>query len=42
MENEKKFGNEMFGYDKREVEDYIKAEYKLNVQTQIELQMSLQ
>ena len=25
MENEKKFSNEMFGYDKREVEEYIKA-----------------
>ena len=24
MENDKKFSSEMFGYDKREVEDYIK------------------
>lgn len=34
MENEKKFGNEMFGYDKREVEDYIKslkAEYESRI-----------
>ena len=35
MENEKKFGTEMFGYDKREVEDYIKAlkaEYESKIQ----------
>ena len=25
MENEKKFGTEMFGYDKKEVEEYVKA-----------------
>ena len=25
MDNDKKFGSEMFGYDKREVEEYIKA-----------------
>lgn len=25
MENEKKFNSEMFGYDKKEVEEYIKA-----------------
>lgn len=37
MENEKKFGNEMFGYDKREVEDYIKnlkAEYESRIQAE--------
>ena len=37
MENEKKFGNEMFGYDKREVEDYIKAlkaEYESKIQAE--------
>ncbi len=37
MENEKKFSNEMFGYDKREVEDYIKAlkaEYESKVQAE--------
>ena len=37
MENEKKFGTEMFGYDKREVEDYIKAlkaEYESKIQAE--------
>ena len=37
MENEKKFGNEMFGYDKREVEDYIKAlkaDYESRIQSE--------
>lgn len=37
MENEKKFSNEMFGYDKREVEDYIKslkAEYESRIQAE--------
>ncbi|MEG0872626.1 MAG: hypothetical protein RSE00_01195 [Clostridia bacterium] len=37
MENEKKFSNEMFGYEKREVEDYIKAlkaEYESKVQAE--------
>ena len=37
MENEKKFGNEMFGYDKREVEDYIKAlkaDYESRIQAE--------
>lgn len=34
MENEKKFASEMFGYDKKEVEDYIKdikADYESKV-----------
>ena len=37
MENEKKFSNEMFGYDKREVEEYIKAmkaEYDSKIQAE--------
>ena len=37
MENEKKFSNEMFGYDKREVEEYIKAmkaEYESKIQAE--------
>ncbi len=37
MENEKKFGSEMFGYDKKEVEDYIKAikaEYESKLQAE--------
>ena len=37
MENEKKFGNEMVGYDKREVEDYIKAlkaDYESRIQAE--------
>lgn len=37
MENEKKLSNEMFGYDKREVEEYIKAmkaEYESKIQAE--------
>ena len=37
MENEKKFSSEMFGYDKREVEDYIKnlkSEYESKLQAE--------
>lgn len=37
MENEKKFASEMFGYDKREVEDYIKslkADYESRIQAE--------
>ena len=37
MENDKKFSSEMFGYDKREVEDYIKslkAEYESKIQAE--------
>lgn len=37
MENEKKFGNEMFGYNKSEVEEYIKAmkaEYESKIQAE--------
>ncbi len=37
MENDKKFGNEMFGYDKKEVEEYIKAikaEYESKLQAE--------
>ena len=37
MENEKKFSSEMFGYDKEEVEDYIKAlkaEYESKLQSE--------
>lgn len=34
MENEKKFGNEMFGYDKKEVEEYIK-ELKADYESKI-------
>lgn len=37
MENEKKFSSEMFGYDKREVEDYIKVlktEYESKLQAE--------
>lgn len=37
MENEKKFSSEMFGYDKKEVEDYLKAlkaEYESKVQAE--------
>lgn len=37
MENEKKFSNEMFGYDKREVEEYIKelkADYESRIQAE--------
>ncbi len=37
MDNEKKFGNEMFGYDKKEVEDYIKslkAEYESKLEAE--------
>ena len=37
MENEKKFSSEMFGYDKREVEDYIKnlkSEYESRLQAE--------
>lgn len=37
MENEKKFGSEMFGYDKKEVEEYIKAlkaEYESKLQAE--------
>lgn len=37
MENEKKFSNEMFGYDKTEVDDYIKnlkAEYESRIQAE--------
>ena len=37
MENEKKFSSEMFGYDKKEVEEYIKAlkaEYESKLQAE--------
>lgn len=37
MENEKKFSNEMFGYNKQEVEEYIKelkAEYETRLQAE--------
>ncbi len=37
MENEKKFGSEMFGYDKKEVEEYVKAlkaEYESKLQAE--------
>ena len=37
MENEKKFGTEMFGYNKSEVEEYIKsmkAEYESKIQAE--------
>lgn len=37
MENEKKFGTEMFGYDKKEVEEYVKAlkaEYESKLQAE--------
>ena len=37
MDNEKKFGSEMFGYDKKEVEDYIKslkAEYESKLEAE--------
>lgn len=37
MDNEKKFSSEMFGYDKREVEDYIKvlkSEYESKLQAE--------
>lgn len=37
MENEKKFGNEMLGYSKKEVEEYIKslkAEYESKLQAE--------
>lgn len=37
MENEKKFSNEMFGYDKKEVEEYIKelkCEYESRLQAE--------
>ena len=37
MENDKKFSSEMFGYDKREVEEYIKtlkAEYESKLQAE--------
>lgn len=37
MENEKKFNTEMFGYDKKEVEEYIremKADYESNLQAE--------
>lgn len=37
MENEKKFSNEMFGYDKKEVEEFIKsikAEYESKLQAE--------
>ena len=37
MENDKKFSSEMFGYDKREVEDYIKnlkSEYESKLQAE--------
>lgn len=37
MENEKKFSNEMFGYNKSEVEEYIKAmkaEYESKIQAE--------
>lgn len=37
MENEKKFSNEMFGYDKKEVEEYIKdikSEYESKLQAE--------
>lgn len=37
MENEKKFSSEMFGYDKKEVEEYIKAmkaEYESKIQAE--------
>lgn len=37
MENEKKFSGEMFGYDKKEVEEYIKAlkaEYESKLQAE--------
>lgn len=37
MENEKKFSSEMFGYDKQEVEDYIKdlkAQYESKLQSE--------
>lgn len=37
MENEKKFSSEMFGYDKKEVEDYLKAlkaEYESKIQAE--------
>ena len=37
MENEKKFNNEMFGYNKQEVEDYLKdmkADYESRLQAE--------
>lgn len=37
MENEKKFGTEMFGYEKKEVDEYIremKADYESNIQAE--------
>lgn len=37
MDNDKKFSNEMFGYDKKEVEEYIKAikaEYESKLQAE--------
>ena len=37
MENEKKFGTEMFGYEKKEVDEYIremKADYESNLQAE--------
>ncbi len=37
MENEKKFSSEMFGYDKKEVEEYIKSiktEYESKLQSE--------
>ena len=37
MENEKKFNTEMFGYDKKEVEEYLremKADYESNLQAE--------
>ena len=37
MENEKKFATEMFGYDKKQVEEYVKAmkaEYESKLQAE--------
>ena len=37
MENEKKFNNEMFGYNKQEVEEYLKdmkADYESRLQAE--------
>ena len=35
MENEKKFSNEMFGYDKREVEEYNLKDYIANLYSKL-------
>lgn len=39
MDNEKKFSNEMFGYDKKEVEEYIK-ELKADYESKIHAEKS--